>query len=83
MEKAPVKQSEKTEVKADIKPSEKKNVRMRKGSIIINIERSVIEDYKRQGFKEIQQKTEPEPLFSGNFNKTDVLSVGYLFLFYI
>ncbi|MCL2174576.1 MAG: hypothetical protein FWB73_00895 [Treponema sp.] len=50
MEKSTVKQSE---IKADEKPSEKKNVRMRKGSIIVNIENRQIEDYKRQGFNEI------------------------------
>ena len=53
MEKPTVKQSEKPEIKADENTSEKKNVRMRKGSIIVNIEKRFAEDYKRQGFSEM------------------------------
>lgn len=50
MEKSTVKQSE---IKADEKSTEKSNVRMKKGSIIVNIEKRQVEDYKRQGFNEI------------------------------
>ena len=53
MDKSTVKQGENLEIKTGEKPSDKKNVRMRKGSIIVNIEKRFAEDYKRQGFSEM------------------------------
>ena len=41
------------EKKADEKPSEKRNVRMRKGSIIQSVPKHRIDDFKRLGFTEI------------------------------
>ena len=41
------------EKKADDKPSEKKNVRMRKGSVIQSVPKHRIDDFKRLGFTEI------------------------------
>jgi len=53
MEKSTIKQSEKPELKAVEKPSAKKYMRMRKGSIILNIPKREFDHYKRLGYTEI------------------------------
>jgi hypothetical protein len=45
--------AETPEKKADVQPYEKRNVRMRKGSIIQSVPKSRIDDFKRLGFTEI------------------------------
>jgi len=41
------------EKKDGVKPYEKRNVRMRKGSVILNVPKNRIDDFKRLGFTEI------------------------------
>jgi len=41
------------EKKADVRPLEKRSVRMKKGSVILSVSKSRIDDYKRLGFTEI------------------------------
>jgi len=41
------------EKKDDVKPPEKRNVRMKKGSVIQSVPKNRIDDFKRLGFTEI------------------------------
>jgi len=41
------------EKKPDVKTAEKKNVRMKKGSVILSVLKSRIDDYRRLGFTEV------------------------------
>ena len=45
--------AEMPEKKADEKPSGKRNVRMRKGSVIQSVPKHRIDDFKRLGFTEV------------------------------
>jgi len=45
--------TETPEKKDDVKPAGKKNVRMKKGSVILSVSKNRIDDYKRLGFTEI------------------------------